>query len=63
MRQLLKVAIITVLLVGCKKATDLQTTATTNASAATPLPVFIRIQAVDNDGFITLSPIVYVKIK
>lgn len=60
MRQLLKAAVITVLLIGCKKSTDLQTVGSKTANTK-PTPVFIRIQAVDNDGFITLSPIAYIK--
>jgi hypothetical protein len=57
-KQLLKAAVITVLLIGCKKSNDLQPS---SVSAQPKVPVFIRIQAVDNDGFVTMSPIAYTK--
>lgn len=59
MKQLLKICLLTVLLIGCKKSTDM---------AIKPLPknyqtAFVRIQAVDNDQATTTSQVVFITIE
>lgn len=58
MKTFIKAIVITTLLVGCKKSVDQQKPLPKNYQTA-----LMRVQSVDNDGSVTTSQLVAVKIE